>query len=119
MANQGSAHCGLCAADMWAVLQDFSKILIGATVYGYASNLYGHVGINIGNENVVHNIFGTVKVQSLESRLKDFKGFSWGERTEKSFTNLSLKIKGKIVVLNSEQALLQIKNILYSIYDNI
>jgi len=76
--SRGNAHCALCAADMWAVSQDFSKIQVGATVYGYASNPYGHVGIYIGNGKVIHNLLGTVKVQSLESWVKDFKGFAWG-----------------------------------------
>ena len=76
--KRGHAHCALCAADMWAVSQDFSKIQVGATVYGYASNSFGHVGIYIGNGKVIHNLSGTVKVQSLESWIKDFKGFAWG-----------------------------------------
>lgn len=76
--KRGHAHCALCAADMWAVSQDFSKIQVGATVYGYASNPYGHVGIYIGNGEVIHNLSGTVKVQSLESWVNDFKGFAWG-----------------------------------------
>lgn len=76
--SRGSAHCALCAADMWAVSSDWSKIPVGATIYGYASNPYGHVGIYIGNGNVIHNLSGTVKVQSLESWVKDFKGFAWG-----------------------------------------
>ena len=33
--SRGSAHCALCAADMWAVSSDFSQIPVGATVYGY------------------------------------------------------------------------------------
>lgn len=76
--SRGSAHCALCAADMWAVSTDWSKIQVGATVYGYASNPFGHVGIYIGNGKVIHNLSGTVKVQSLESWVKDFKGFAWG-----------------------------------------
>ena len=43
--SRGSAHCALCAADMWAVSSDFSQIPVGATVYGYSSSKYGHVGI--------------------------------------------------------------------------
>ncbi|WP_367270252.1 NlpC/P60 family protein [uncultured Eubacterium sp.] len=35
---------------------------VGATVYGYASNPYSHVGIYIGNGQVVHNLSGTVTV---------------------------------------------------------
>lgn len=74
--SRGSAHCALCAADMWAVSSDFSQIPVGATVYGYASNPYGHVGIYIGNGMVAHNI-GEIKIQSLESWIKTFKGFAW------------------------------------------
>lgn len=75
--SRGSAHCALCAADMWAVSSDFSQIPVGATVYGYASNPYGHVGIYIGNGMVAHNI-GEIKIQSLESWIKTYKGFAWG-----------------------------------------
>ncbi len=82
--SRGSAHCALCAADMWAVSSDWSKIQVGATVYGYASNPYGHVGIYIGNGKVIHNLSGTVKVQSLESWIRDFKGFTWGWENNKS-----------------------------------
>ena len=64
--SRGSAHCALCAADMWAVSSDFSQIPVGATVYGYSSSQYGHVGIYIGNGMVAHNI-GEIKIQSLES----------------------------------------------------
>lgn len=75
--SRGSAHCALCAADMWAVSSDFSQIPVGATVYGYSSSKYGHVGIYIGNGMVAHNI-GEIKMQSLESWIKTYKGFAWG-----------------------------------------
>ena len=75
--SRGSAHCALCAADMWAVSSDFSQIPVGATVYGYSSSKYGHVGIYIGNGMVAHNI-GEIKTQSLESWIKTYKGFAWG-----------------------------------------
>lgn len=75
--SRGSAHCALCAADMWAVSSDFSQIPVGATVYGYSSSKYGHVGIYIGNGMVAHNI-GEIKIQSLESWVKNYKGFAWG-----------------------------------------
>lgn len=75
--SRGSAHCALCAADKWAVSNDFSQIPVGATVYGYSSSQYGHVGIYIGNGKVAHNI-GYVKVQSLESWIEQYKGFCWG-----------------------------------------
>lgn len=82
--SRGSAHCALCAANMWAVSSDWSKIPVGATIYGYASNPFGHVGIYIGNGQVIHNLSGTVKVQSLESWVKDFNGFAWGWENGKS-----------------------------------
>ena len=75
--SRGSAHCALCAADMWAVSNDFSQIPVGATVYGYSSSKYGHVGIYIGNGMVAHNI-GEIKIQSLESWIETYKGFAWG-----------------------------------------
>lgn len=75
--SRGSAHCALCAVDMWAVSSDFSQIPVGATVYGYSSSQYGHVGIYIGNGMVAHNI-GEIKIQSLESWVKNYKGFAWG-----------------------------------------
>ena len=62
---------------MWAVSSDFSQIPVGATVYGYSSSKYGHVGIYIGNGMVAHNI-GEIKIQSLESWIKTYKGFAWG-----------------------------------------
>ncbi|MDD6673858.1 MAG: CHAP domain-containing protein [Eubacteriales bacterium] len=81
--SRGSAHCALCAADMWAVSSDFSQIPVGATVYGYSSSKYGHVGIYIGKGMVAHNI-GEIKIQSLESWIKAYKGFAWGwENTNK------------------------------------
>lgn len=74
--SRGSAHCALCAADMWAVSRDFSKIQVGATVYGYSSSQYGHVGIYIGNGMVAHNI-GEVKIERLDEWIKKYKGFAW------------------------------------------
>jgi len=52
-----------------------------------ASNPYGHVGIYIGNGKVIHNLSGEVKVQSLESCVKDFKGFAWGWENSKTLKN--------------------------------
>lgn len=75
--SRGSAHCALCAADMWAVSSDWSKIPVGATVYGYSSNQYGHVGIYIGNGMVAHNI-GYIKIEPIDDWIKTYKGFAWG-----------------------------------------
>ena len=76
--SRGHAHCALCAAEQWAVSGDLSKIPVGATVYGYASNPYGHVGIYIGNGQVAHNLSGEIVIQSLDSWVSQFKGFAWG-----------------------------------------
>lgn len=88
--SRGSAHCALCAADMWAVSSDFSQIPVGATVYGYSSSQYGHVGIYIGNGMVVHNI-GEIKIQSLESWIKTYKGFAWGWENGKNLIYNTMK----------------------------
>ena len=42
------------------------------------------VGIYIGNGQVIHNLSGTVKVQSLESWNEGFNGFAWGWENNKS-----------------------------------
>lgn len=76
--SRGSAHCALCAAEQWSVSSDWSAIPVGATVYGYASNPYGHTGIYIGNGQVAHNLSGEVVTQSLDSWVSQFKGFAWG-----------------------------------------
>ncbi len=80
--SRGSAHCALCAADMWAVSNDWSKIQVGATVYGYSSSQYGHVGIYIGNGMVAHNI-GYIKIEPIEDWIKQYKGFAWGWENNK------------------------------------
>ena len=73
-----SAHCAICAGEKWGVSSDWSKITVGAAVYAYASNPYGHVAIYIGNGTVIHNLMGTVTVQSLESFVEGFHAFAWG-----------------------------------------
>lgn len=82
--SRGHAHCALCAAEQWSVSSDWSQIPIGATVYGYASNPYGHVGIYIGNGQVAHNLSGEIVIQSLDSWVSQFKGFAWGWENSKS-----------------------------------
>lgn len=76
--SRGSAHCALCAAEQWSVSSDWSAIPVGVTVYGYASNPYGHTGIYIGNGQVAHNLSGEIVIQSLDSWISQFKGFAWG-----------------------------------------
>lgn len=53
---------------------------------------YGHVGIYICNGKVIHNLSGTVKVQSLESWVNDFKGFAWRWENEKSLILIDTRL---------------------------
>ncbi len=74
--NRGCAASAIAAAKMWSVSSDWSKIQVGATVYGYSSNQYGHVGIYIGNGMVAHNLSGNIKVESLQNWITSYNGFS-------------------------------------------
>ncbi len=78
---QGGAYNSKCCAnhagEAWGVSSDWSNIQVGATVYGYSSSIYGHVGIYIGDGKVAHNI-GYLKIQSLESWVNTYNGQCWG-----------------------------------------
>lgn len=75
--NRGYAYSAITAGRAWSVSKDWSQIQVGATVYGYAGNPYGHVGIYIGGGMVAHNI-GGVKVESLEHWISWYNGVCWG-----------------------------------------
>ena len=75
--TRGHAASAVDAGRKWSVSKDWSQIQVGATVYGYSSSQWGHVGIYIGNGMVAHNI-GGVKVESLSSWVKNYKGVCWG-----------------------------------------
>ena len=76
--SRGYASSALTAGAAWSVSKDWTKIQVGAAVYGYASNPYGHVGIYIGGGQVIHNLSGCVKVESLESWVNSYNGVCWG-----------------------------------------
>lgn len=76
--RRSNSHCAVCAGKKFGVSSDWSKIQVGATIYGTASQQYGHVGIYIGNGQVVHNLNGIIKKQSLESWVNQFNGKCWG-----------------------------------------
>lgn len=68
-----------------------SKIEKPLVVEGFKSSqspqirkIFVGVGIYIGNGQVIHNLSGTVKVQSLESWNEGFNGFAWGWENNKS-----------------------------------
>ncbi len=87
LGTRGHAASAIAAGRSWSVSKDWSTIQIGATVYGTASNKYGHVGIYIGNGNVIHNLDGYVKTQSLESWVKQYNGKCWGWENGKNLTD--------------------------------
>lgn len=72
-----TADCAIHAGQKWGVSSDWSQIQVGATVYGYSSSVYGHVGIYIGNGMVAHNI-GGVAFDDLETWIRKYNGVCWG-----------------------------------------
>ncbi len=86
LGTRGYAPSALEAGRMWSVSSDWSKIQIGAAVYGTASQQYGHVGIYIGNGMVIHNLDGYVKKESLESWVKAYNGKCWGWENGQNLT---------------------------------
>lgn len=75
--SRSSRCCAAHAGEEWGVSNDWSTIQVGATVYGYGSSVYGHVGIYIGNGKVAHNV-GYVKIDTLEDWIKLYDGQCWG-----------------------------------------
>lgn len=75
--TRASKCCANHAGEAWGVSNNWGDIQVGATVYGYSSSQYGHVGIYIGNGMVAHNI-GYLKVESLERWVKTYNGQCWG-----------------------------------------
>lgn len=86
LGSRGHAPSAIAAGRSWSVSSDWSRIQIGATVYGTSNNQYGHVGIYIGNGIVVHNLDGYVKTQSLESWVHTYNGMCWGWENGKNLT---------------------------------
>lgn len=80
--------CATAAFDAWSVSQDKSSIPAGAAVFGYSNPQvgdgqypdYGHVGICIGDDQIVSNRGGSTPTQeSLDSWMSvfGFKGWGW------------------------------------------
>ena len=63
-----SASSAKVARNLWRVSTSQSNIPVGAAVYfdSPTSPQYGHVGLHIGNNQVIH-AFGTVKQMSVSS----------------------------------------------------
>lgn len=76
-AEYTTRHCALHAGCEWSVSTDWSQIPLGATVYGYSSSIYGHVGIYIGDGIVAHNV-GGIAFTDLDDWIKQYKGVCWG-----------------------------------------
>ena len=64
-ANASSAKV---ARSMWRVSKSRANVPVGAAVYfdSPTSPQYGHVGLHIGNDQVIH-AFGTVKQMSIDA----------------------------------------------------
>lgn len=83
---RGYAPSAVMAGRAWSVSTDWSKIQVGAAVYGTAAQQYGHVGIYIGNGLVIHNLSGYVKTESLESWVRAYNGKCWGWENAQNLT---------------------------------
>lgn len=75
--------CARHAGYAWSVSTDVSQIQPGATIYGYSTTGYGHVGIYIGDGEVLSWVGkktepGTVASQSLESWMSQYNYACWG-----------------------------------------
>jgi len=90
LGTRGHAASAVDAGRRWSVSTDWGKIQIGATVYGTASQQYGHCGIYIGNGIVIHNLDGYVKKQSLESWVKQYNGKCWGWENGQNLTKSAI-----------------------------
>ena len=65
------------SAERFAVSTDFSKIPVGAAVYGKSNSEFGHVGIYVGRGKVYH-IADKLTTDTLEDWLRIYKGYAWG-----------------------------------------
>ncbi|MDE7390003.1 MAG: hypothetical protein K2M82_03580 [Lachnospiraceae bacterium] len=86
LGSRGYAPSAIAAGRSWSVSSDWSRIQVGAAVYGTSSNQYGHVGIYIGGGLVIHNLNGYVKTETLESWVKSYNGKCWGWENGKNLT---------------------------------
>lgn len=94
----GRTDCARCAGAAYGVSNDFTNVPVGAQIYCFASQQYGHVGIYIGNGYVVHctnyknknaTVLKTVKdgyilKQSLSDFISSYKAACWGFAGAKS-----------------------------------
>ena len=71
-----SASSAKVARNLWRVSTSQSNIPVGAAVYfdSPTSPQYGHVGLHIGNNQVIH-AFGTVKQMSVSAIIEC--GYAW------------------------------------------
>lgn len=86
--SRDSRCCAAHSGEAWGASTDWSKIQVGASVYGYSGCVYGHVGIYIGNGLVAHNI-GYLKIDSLETWVRAYDGVCWGWNGAQNLTGNS------------------------------
>lgn len=91
--------CAYCSGYYFGVSQDFSIIPIGAAVYGESSTeagkIYGHVGIYIGNGQVIDNI-GYARLTTLEKWRAEYPNGCWGWTSSTPVNSSYPVVKGKI-----------------------
>lgn len=73
----GSASSAIAAWNQWKQSTSKTNIPVGACVYFKTSSQYGHVGIYIGNGQVIHAV-STVKTESLTSMCSKYTYLGWG-----------------------------------------
>ena len=69
--------CARTAGYLYGVSNNFSNIPVGATIYGFSNSPHGHVGIYIGNGQVVHNV-GRVVTDTLANFRANHPNTVWG-----------------------------------------
>ncbi|MBR6505115.1 MAG: glucosaminidase domain-containing protein, partial [Clostridia bacterium] len=97
--DRPSRCCAIKAGYDWGVSKNWSTIQIGATVYGYANNRYGHVGIYVGNGIVAHNI-GYVDKISLTDWVTKYDGTCWGWNGGKDLTGGNYPVASSALMNN-------------------
>lgn len=79
--NACDMYYSYCTSSNRSTIQPGMIVAVGSCAGSYASRLYGHVGIYIGNGTVYHNLSGVVGSMSLDSWCSTFGGTStprWG-----------------------------------------
>jgi len=72
-----SRGTALQAWDSWKVSTSSNNIPVGAAVYFRVTNPAGHVGIHVGNGNIVHAWTDGIRMQHLSTMPGTYLGWGW------------------------------------------